>query len=174
MGKPVSPEESRVMKCPMQFLFRVMVTLLAQVLTCPSQTLLPHRSTFQCLLAPAVNTTTSLSQKPLGIKNTTAVSSSSKQRMRRSTRSNRTSRNTTSTRNITIRRITRVGKKTTPQLLLENLPLPETLPPLEMMMTAGRQARTNLRHFGNLGKAHSREDSDKKYVMFWLTTSKGK
>ena len=33
----------------------------------------------------------------------------------------------------------RVRKKTTPLPLLENLPLPETLPPLEMTMTAGRQ-----------------------------------
>ena len=35
--------------------------------------------------------------------------------------------------------VSRVGKKTTPLLLLENLPLLETLLPLEMMMTAGRQ-----------------------------------
>ena len=36
--------------------------------------------------------------------------------------------------------VSRVEKKPTPLLLLENLPLPETrLPPLEMMMTAGRQ-----------------------------------
>ena len=75
----------------------------------------------------------------------------------------------------------RVRKKTTPLPLLENLPLPETLPPLEMMMTAGRQvpshfwfellsfllffqARINLRFFGNLGKVQSGH-SDKKYAM---------
>ena len=80
-----------------------------------------------------------------------------------------------------VKYVLRVRKKTMTPPLLENLPLPETLPPLEMMMTAGRQvpshfwfellsfllffqARINLRFFGNLGKVQSGH-SDKKYAM---------
>merc|ERR1719233_251963 len=153
--------------CQMQFHFQAINqaltwTLVPQVWTCPLQTLLLHRSTSQCLLALVESTTTSLSLKLLRIKNTT-VSSSSKLL---STRSIKTSRNTIS-RNTTNRRIIRVGKKAAPLLPLENLPLLETLLLLEMMMTAGRQAKINLRCFGNLGRGQSGH-SDKKYATFWL------
>merc|ERR1719341_1297253 len=141
----------------MQSHFQATLTLPPQVLTCPSQILLPRRCTSQCLLVLEANTTTSPRQKPR-IKITTVSTS-------RSTISkNTTNRNTTSIRNITTRHTTRVRKKTMTPPLLENLPLPETLPPLEMMMTAGRQARINLRFFGNLGKVQSGH-SDKKYAM---------
>merc|ERR1719397_1802313 len=163
------------MMCQMQFPFQALTwTLLPQVWTCPLQTLLLHRSTSQCLLELVVSTTTSLSLKLLRIKNTTVSSNSSSSKLL-STRSIRTSRSTISrnttnrstTRNTTNNRIIRVYKKAVHLPPLENLPLLETLLLLEMMMTAGRQAKINLRCFGNLGRGQSGH-SDKKYATFWL------
>merc|ERR1719266_1604822 len=161
------------MMCQMQFHFQAINqalswTLLPQVWTCPLQTLLLHRSTSQCLLEPVVSTTTSLSLKLLRIKNTTVSSNSSSSKLL-STRSIRTSRSTISrnttnrstTRNTTNKRIIRVYKKAV------HLPPLETLLLLEMMMTAGHQAKINLRCFGNLGRGQSGH-SDKKYATFWL------
>merc|ERR1719209_2062801 len=155
------------MMCQMQFHFQALTwTLLPQVWTCPLQTLLLHRSTSQCLLALVESTTTSLSLKLLRIKNTTVSSSSSKLLSTRSIKTSRStiSMNTTNrstTRNTTNKRIIRVYKKAVHLPPLENLPL------LEMMMTAGRQAKINLRCFGNLGRGQSGH-SDKKYATFWL------
>merc|ERR1712192_240229 len=126
-------------------------------------------------------------KKLLRIKNTTVSSNNNnnnnnkhKRHKLRSIRSIRTSRSTisrnttnrstTTTRNTTNKRIIRVLKRTAHPPPLENLPLLETLPHLEMTMTAGRQAKINLRCFGNLGRGQSGH-SDKKYARFWLMST---
>merc|ERR1719234_427295 len=152
-----------------------------QALTCPLRILHLHRCTSQCLLALVGSMTTSLlsPKKLLRIKNTTASNSNKHKRHKlRSIRSIRTSRstisrnttnrNTATTRNTTNKRITRVLKKAAHQPHLENLPLLETQLPLEMTMTAGRQAKIDLRCFGNLGRRDQSGHSDKKYARFWL------
>merc|ERR1712181_44172 len=113
-------------------------------------------------------------KKLLRIKNTTVSSNNNnnnnnkhKRRKLRSIRSIRTSRSTPTIRNTTNKPITRVVKKAAHQPPLENLPLLETQHLLGMTMTAGRQAKINLRCFGNMGWGQSGH-SDKKYARFWL------
>merc|ERR1712192_330398 len=100
--------------------------------------------------------------KNIPVSNSSNNSNKHKRHKLHSIRSIRTSRSTTN------KPITRVLKKAAHPPPLENLLLLETQLLLEMTMTAGRQAKINLRcTFGNLGKAQFGH-SDKKYARFWL------
>merc|ERR1712181_171393 len=100
--------------------------------------------------------------KNIPVSNSSNNSNKHKRHKLHSIRSIRTIRSTTN------KPITRVLKKAAHPPPLENLLLLETQLLLEMTMTAGRQAKINLRcTFGNLGKAQFGH-SDKKYARFWL------